>query len=213
MLPGKMPNDLYKQAEKTAVEKERLMEEMTLHIKNMVCPRCVMAVEEVLTDLQIAYERVQLGEVVLGKALSKEQRKHLEQRLQSLGFELLESARSTTISKIKTLIIEQIHYSKEPMTMNFSDLIADKLHHDYGYLSRLFSSVEGMTIEKFITRQKIERVKELLFYNEMTLSEIAWQMGYSSVAYLSTQFKKETGMTPSQFRKDREPRLNSLDKL
>ena len=93
------------------------MEEMTLHIKNMVCPRCVMAVEEVLTDLQIAYERVQLGEVVLGKALSKEQRKHLEQRLQSLGFELLESARSTTISKIKTLIIEQIHYSKEPMTM------------------------------------------------------------------------------------------------
>lgn len=189
------------------------MEEMTLHIKNMVCPRCVMAVEEVLTDLQIAYERVQLGEVVLGKALSKEQRKHLEQRLQSLGFELLESARSTTISKIKTLIIEQIHYSKEPMTMNFSDLIADKLHHDYGYLSRLFSSVEGMTIEKFITRQKIERVKELLFYNEMTLSEIAWQMGYSSVAYLSTQFKKETGMTPSQFRKDREPRLNSLDKL
>jgi AraC-like DNA-binding protein len=126
---------------------------------------------------------------------------------------LLEPGKSVLISKIKTVIIEQIHHAQEPLSINFSSLISDKLNHEYAYLSRLFSSVEGITIEKFIVLQKIEKVKEYLIYNQMTLSEIANEMKYSSVAHLSSQFKKETGMTPTQFKSQSSHHRKPLDKL
>ena len=187
------------------------MEKNTIHIKNMVCPRCIMAVETLLDDLKIAYKNVRLGEVELNASLSDKMSGKLEKELDKLGFELLGSRTSVLISKIKTLIIDQIHYAKERINESFPIYLARHLHQDYGYLSHFFSSVEGITIEKFIVRQKIERVKELLFYNELTLSEIAYKLNYSSVAHLSSQFKKETGMTPTAFKKENKPAHRALD--
>ncbi len=184
-----------------------------LHIKNMVCPRCIMAVKDLLRTLEIQYKNIQLGQVFLSKEIDEQKLKSLEIHLDSLGFELLEPGKSSLISKIKTVIIEQIHHTQEPLSINFSSLISDKLHHEYAYLSRLFSSVEGITIEKFIVLQKIEKVKEYLIYNQMTLSEIANEMNYSSVAHLSSQFKKETGMTPTQFKGQTSHHRKPLDKL
>ncbi|EOZ95798.1 putative regulatory protein [Indibacter alkaliphilus LW1] len=185
----------------------------TLYIKNMVCPRCIMAVETVLDELEIPYKSVQLGQVDFSQAIPKGKMESLDKKLTGLGFELLESGKSSLISQIKTLIIDQIHHKNEALRVNFSTLLSDQLHHDYTYLSRLFSSVEGITIEKFITKQRIEKVKEMLFYDELTLAEIAFKLDYSSSAYLSTQFKKETGMTPSQFKKMHSPDRRHLDSL
>ena len=190
-----------------------VMKRELLHIRNMVCPRCIMAVEGILRENDIGFLNVSLGQVILQKELSEKERQELSSKLEKLGFELLEPGKSVIISKIKTLIIEYVHYSEESIPVNFSTYLSNQLHYDYSYLSRLFSSVEGITIERFITLQKIERVKELLFYDEFTLSEIAWQMDYSSAAYLSTQFRKETGMTPTQFRKSRTPGHRAIDSL
>ncbi|RKQ43203.1 AraC family transcriptional regulator [Roseivirga pacifica] len=187
------------------------MAENTLHIKNMVCPRCISAVQNTLNELNIAFDKIELGQVSLKKAISSEQRMELSHKLASQGFELLESVKSSLISSIKSLIIAQIHHSETALSENFSSYIANQLNHEYSYLSRLFSGVEGITIEKFIAQQKIEKVKELLFYNELSLSEIAFRMQYSSVAYLSTQFKKETGMTPTDFRKMKKPGHKRID--
>ena len=184
-----------------------------LHIKNMVCPRCVMAVEAALKALNIPFRQVELGQVHLQQTISVSQRQAFGTKLQALGFKLLEPGKSAIISKIKTLIIEQVHHSKEPLTVNLSTYLANKFAYEYSYLSRLFSAVEGITIEKYLTRQKIEKVKELLFYDELSLSEIAFELNYSSVAYLSSQFKKETGMTPSQFKRAHTPNLRPLDSL
>lgn len=185
----------------------------SIHIKNMVCPRCILAVTDLLNNLKIKFQEVQLGKVTFAEPIEKKKFTLLNSQLTVLGFELLESGKSSLISKIKTLIIEQIHHSKDPLKENFSTFLAEKLHHEYSYLSRLFSAVEGITIEKYIARQKIEKVKELLFYNEQTLSEIAFQMDYSSTAYLSTQFKKETGMTPTQFKDMHQPGHRHLDSI
>lgn len=177
----------------------------TIHIKNMVCPRCIMAVEDLFKVLNIEIKSIRLGEVVVSRKLEDETKRQLAKQLKDLGFALLEPGKSLIISQIKSMLIQQIHHTNEPLKVNYSTFLSENLHHDYSYLSRLFSSVEGVTIEKFITAQKIERVKELLFYNEMNLSEIAFQMNYSSVAHLSAQFKKETGMTPSAFKKQKSP--------
>ncbi len=185
----------------------------TLYIKNMVCPRCIMSVKSILQDLSIPFNNIALGQLEMAEEMTKAQRTLLEERLQAVGFELLEPGKSALISKIKTVIIEQIHYSNEPVAVNFSKLISDKLHHEYAYLSRLFSSIEGITIEKYIARQKIEKVKELLFYDQISLSQISLEMNYSSVSYLSAQFKKETGMTPTQFKSQERPNRKSLDNL
>lgn len=190
-----------------------MAEKNILHIKNMVCPRCIMAVEGVFTELEIPLQNIKLGEVLVYKPLGAEKQQALNHKLKGLGFELLERGKSALISQIKSLIIQQIHYSAEALEVNFSTFLADKLRHDYSYLSRLFSSIEGSTIEKFITAQKIEKVKELLFYDELTLSEIAHRLNYSSVAHLSSQFKKETGMTPTAFKKLNGPGHKSLDGL
>lgn len=182
-------------------------------IKNMVCPRCVEAVKDSLLDLEIGFSGIELGKVTLTQELSEDLKLTLSAALESKGFELLESGKSALISQIKSLIIGQIHFSEEPMSENFSSFLAEKLDHEYTSLSRLFSQVEGITIEKFITRQKVERVKEFLFYDQLSLSEIAFKLGYSSAAYLSSQFKKETGMTPTEFKQDRSAERKSLDQV
>lgn len=184
-----------------------------LYIKNMVCPRCVMAVENTLENLKIPYSKVELGEVYLSEAIKSTQKAQLKVNLESLGFELLESDQSALIAQIKALIIQQIHHDTKELKVNFSSYLADKTKQDYSNLSRLFSTVEGITIEKYITKLKIEKVKEHLIYDEMSLSEIAFEMNYSSAAYLSTQFKKETGMTPSQFKKMPRSTRKNLDAI
>ena len=189
------------------------MQRKTIHIKNMVCPRCMDTVEGIFDGLELEISSITLGEVITQQEISKDQKEKLNNKLSERGFELLEDNKSKLIGKIKTLVLNSIHYSKEPIYINFSNYLSDQLHHDYSYLSRLFSSVEGITIEKFVLSQKIEKVKELIFYDELTLSEIAFQMDYSSVAYISSQFKKETGMTPTQFKKLKKPGHNHLDSL
>ncbi len=179
----------------------------------MVCPRCIETVRELLHDLKIEIAYIQLGEVVTLHVLNKEEKQVIQNQLSQRGFELLEDKTSKLIGQIKSIIIGAIHHSQEPFVGNYSELLSNQLHHDYSYLSRQFSSVEGITIEKFVLSQKIEKVKELLFYGELTLSEIAFQLNYSSLAHLSSQFKKETGMTPTEFKKQRKPRHRSLDSI
>lgn len=183
----------------------------SIYVKNMVCPRCITAVEHIFKNLSISVRVVNLGEVQIEGGITSSNRILLKEALEKAGFELLEDQKSKLITQIKTLIIEQIHYQNEPLAVNFSTLLSESLHQEYTSLSRLFSSIEGITIERFILRQKIERVKELIFYKEMTFSEVAVLLGYSSVAHLSAQFKKETGMTPSAFKKLNKPGHSALD--
>ncbi|UZR98786.1 helix-turn-helix domain-containing protein [Chondrinema litorale] len=177
----------------------------------MVCPRCIDTVQHIFNDLQIETTDVKLGEVKVKTSISDKKKQFLEKQLEDKGFELLQDRKSKLISQIKAIIIELVHQEDEPRNINFSTIIAERLNHEYSSLSRLFSSVEGITIEKYILKQKIEKVKELLFYDELTLSEIAFKMNYSSTAHLSAQFKKETGMTPTQFKNLRKPGHHSLD--
>ena len=198
---------------KKSFKKLEMNDSKEILIKNMVCPRCIEAVKRTMNELNISFQSVELGKVLLQETLTEKQEEQLSSKLDNQGFELLKGEKSVIISQIKSLLIKQIHHSNEPLQTNYSTFLSDKLNQEYSHLSRLFSSVEGITIEKFITKQKIEKIKELLIYNELTLSEIAFQMDYSSVAYLSTQFKKETGMTPSEFKKDKKSLRKSLDKL
>ncbi|WP_343625034.1 AraC family transcriptional regulator [Flavobacterium lindanitolerans] len=185
----------------------------TLFIKNMVCNRCIMVVQNELDKLDLDVKSIKLGEVVLGKELSAEQRMKLEEAFSPLGFEVIDDKKSRIIEKIKNTIIELVHHQENGAKTNLSDVLSSKLNHDYNYLSNLFSEVEGTTIEKYFIAQKIEKVKELLVYDELSLSEIAFRMNYSSVAYLSNQFKKVTGLTPSHFKQIREEKRKPLDKV
>ena len=185
---------------------------VTLYIKNMVCPRCIEAVQSICDELNIDVYTITLGEVTV-PSITNDQKKPFVKKLSEKGFELLEDHKSKLINQVKALIIEHIHHQTQALNVNFSTIISKKLNHEYSYLSRLFSSVEGVTIEKYILKQKIEKVKELIFYDELTLSEIAFQLNYSSVAHLSSQFKKETGMSPSSFKKLKKPDRNSLDQV
>jgi AraC-like DNA-binding protein len=187
---------------------------MDLLIKNMVCHRCKLMVEEKLKQVGLTPLQIELGEVVIAEnEVSTEQRQRLTQELTSIGFELLDDRRRQLIEQIKTLIINEVHYQAEPTNEKYSHLISQALKHDYSYLSNLFSEVEGITIEQFILTQKIERAKELLIYGEHTLSDIAIQMGYSSTAHLSNQFKKLTGLTPTQFKQMGVRSRRSLDNI
>jgi len=183
----------------------------TFIIKNMVCPRCIAAVRQIFTNMGLSILLIELGKVVVSNAIDASQKKILKERLSALGFELLDDKHAQLINSIKSIIVQEIHYENEAPMVNFSTLLSEKLHYDYAYLSRLFSSVEGRTIEKFIMVQKIEKVKELLSYKEMTLSEIAFQMNYSSSAHLSNQFKKVTGMSPTEFKKLQKQDRHSID--
>jgi AraC-like DNA-binding protein len=186
---------------------------MILFIKNMVCNRCIMAVEAILNELAIDYQSVRLGEVVLVKEIELEKLKEFDQKLKTIGFALIDDRKSQLIAKIKQILIELAHYSAEQPKINLSDYIADKLAYEYNYLSNLFSEIEGITIEKYFIAQKIEKVKELLVYNELTINEIAYQLGYSSVAHLSNQFKKVTGLSPSHFKNIGIDKRKKLDEL
>lgn len=176
---------------------------VSLHIKNMVCKRCMMVVEQLFSSLGLPCKKVTLGKVDIDLDLIDEQKlKQLQQELHKLGFELIDSHKGKLIEQIKNIIIERIHYGDlEDNNFSWSDLISDELHYDYKYLSSLFSATESVTIEHYIINQKIEKTKELIVYDELTLSQIAYKLGYSSVAHLSGQFKKVTGMTPREFKK------------
>jgi len=172
---------------------------MKLYIKNMVCPRCILAVEGILKKLNIDFIDVKLGEVILENMPDENQVKALQVELEALGFKILTNSQQQNIDKIKSIIIEHVHF-KDDANFNISKILTSELNRDYSYLSKLFSTTEGITIEHYFILQKIERVKELLCYDQQTLSEIALEMGYSSVSHLSAQFKKITGLTPSQFK-------------
>jgi AraC-like DNA-binding protein len=179
----------------------------------MVCIRCKMVVKAELEKLGLHYTVVELGEAEIIEGISEKQHDQFKEALLKSGLELLDDKKSVLIQKIKNVIVELIHYSEEPLAINFSDHLSQKLNHNYTYLANLFSEVQGTTIEKFIIAHKIERVKELLVYNELNLTEIAYLMHYSSVAHLSAQFKKVTGLTPSHFKQLKNKRLSMLEEI
>jgi AraC-like DNA-binding protein len=180
----------------------------------MVSIRCKMLVKSELEKLGLHYNTVDLGEAEIVEDLSPEQLKQLDISLRKSGLELMDNNRSMLIEKIKNIIIELVHYSDdEQLTTNFSDYLSKKLNYDYTYLSNLFSEVKGTTIEQFIIAHKIERVKELIVYENLTLSQIAYKLHYSSVAHLSNQFKKVTGLTATHFKMLKHKRLNTLEDI
>ncbi|MEO8414924.1 MAG: AraC family transcriptional regulator [Ginsengibacter sp.] len=186
---------------------------MKLYIKNMVCSRCKMVVKDQLIKFGVHPKNIELGEVETEEELSDVQKNELNIILQSFGFELIDDKKSRLIEKIKNTIVDLVHYSDSQLNTTFSNHISSKLHLDYNYLSNLFSEVEGTTIEKYFIAQKIEKVKELLKYDELSLSQIADRLGYSSVAYLSNQFKKQTGLTPSFYKSLRQNRRKNIEDL
>jgi AraC-like DNA-binding protein len=198
---------------KFAMEQRRKQNMDSLFIKNMVCNRCIMVVQNELDKLGIDVKNIKLGEVTIAEKLSSEEKENLEKALVPLGFEVIDEKKSRIIEKIKNIIIDLVHHQDNGLTTNLSEVLRSQLHHDYNYLSNLFSEVEGITIEKYFIAQKIEKVKELLVYDELSLSEIAFRLNYSSVAYLSNQFKKVTGLTPSHFRQIGEDRRKPLDEV
>ncbi len=187
---------------------------MNLHIKNMVCDRCIMVVKQQLEKVGLQYKNVQLGEVELSTQPAEQQLQALRENLSALGFELLDDKKLALVEKIKNIIIDLIHRHEDvEINTKLSVILKDRLQMDYHYLSTQFSAVEGVTLEKFVILQRIERAKELLVYNELNLNEIAYKLGYSSVQHLSQQFKAITGYTPSKFKQLKENTRKPLDKL
>lgn len=186
---------------------------MELHIKNMVCNRCKMVVKAELEKLGFNPIRVELGEVVLPENISQEEKIKIEKHLSLFGFALLEDKKTQIAEQIKTSIINLVHYLKDPLKINLSTYLSEELHLEYPYLSSIFSEVEDQTIEKYFIAQKIEKAKEMLTYGELTLSEIAFQLNYSSVAHLSAQFKKVTGTTPSAYKSVTSDKRKTLDEI
>jgi AraC-like DNA-binding protein len=186
---------------------------LKLYIKYMVSNRCKMAVKEELKNLGLHFIVVDLGEVEIMESISAEQREKLKLALLNSGLELMDDKRAVLIEKIKNAIIEMVHHSDEIIKTNFSDYLSQKLNHDYTYLANLFSEVQGTTIEQFIISHKIERIKELIIYDELTITEIAWKMNYSSVAHLSNQFKKVTGLSPSHFKQLKTKRRSPIEDI
>lgn len=184
-----------------------------LYIKNMVCNRCKMVVNSELQKLGIYPLSVVLGEIELDRELSDVEKQKIEDRLTPLGFLLIDDKKSRLIEQIKTVIVELVHYNNIDLKINLSDFLKDKVYYDYNYISHLFSEIEGTTIEKYFIAQKIERVKELLAYDELSISQIAFQLNYSSVAHLSNQFKKVTGLNPTYFKNIKPYKRNSLDEV
>ncbi len=188
------------------------MDSKTLFIRNMVCPRCVTAVKDTLTKLEIPFSEVVLGKASINIDKSEVNLDLLDKELRKIGFELIRDKNRQLVAEVKALIVSYIHHSGElDLKINFSDYLAEKVGKDYSIITSIFSEWENTTIEKYIIAQKIERVKELLSYNELTLSEISYQLNYSSVQHLSNQFKKLTGKTPSQYKKQEVQGRQTLD--
>ncbi len=185
---------------------------MKLYIKYMVSLRCKMMVKAELKKLGLHYGAVELGEAEVMENITSEQRAQLKAALLKSGLELMDDKKSILIEKIKNVIVEMVHYKDERPKINFSDYLSQQLHHDYTYLANLFSEAAGITIEQYIIAHKIEKVKELLLYDELNLSEISYKLNYSSVAHLSAQFKKVTGLTPTYFKQIKQKRRLALEK-
>ncbi|RYE01401.1 MAG: AraC family transcriptional regulator [Sphingobacteriales bacterium] len=186
---------------------------MKLMIKNMVCPRCIMSVEQLLYQYGMQASAVRLGEVDLVSAPEPETLLRFSEALAQVGFELLDDQKKQLIDRLKTLLLEKVQSGSIEEHFSMSKYLTAAVHKDYSNLSRLFSEVEGITLEQYFILQKIEKAKEWLIYGEHTLSEIAWRLGYSSTQHLSSQFKKVTGMTPSKFKDRGTPLRKSLDDL
>jgi AraC-like DNA-binding protein len=179
----------------------------------MVSNRCKIAVKEELKKLGLHFIMVDLGEVEIMENLSPDQRELVRIALFNSGYELIDDKRAILIERIKNTIIEMVHHSSEIIKTNFSVFLSEKLNHDYTYLANLFSEVQGTTIEQFIIAHKVERIKELIIYGEENITEIAWRMNYSSVAHLSNQFKKTTGLSPSHFKQLKDKRRNPIEDI
>lgn len=179
----------------------------------MVSLRCKLLVKAELEKLGLHYKTVELGEVELSNNISSKTWNELNIALKRSGIELMQNQKSILIEKIKNIIVELVHYAEEPLDINLSAYISQKLHHDYTYLANLFSETQGITIEHFYIVHRVERIKELLIYDELNISEIAWKMNYSSVGHLSVQFKKITGLTPSFFKKIKDKKRRGLEDI
>lgn len=193
--------------------KTNIHQENILHIKNMVCNRCIMVVEDQLKRLGLQPLSVELGVAILQSQVTDEVYHSVKEALEPFGFELMDDKKSQVIEQIKDAIIELVHYKDSDLKVNLSDHLASKLNRDYSSLSKLFSEVTNTTIEKYLIAQKIERAKELLVYGELSLNEIANELNYSSAAYLSSQFKSVTGLTPSYFKSIKENKRKPLDEV
>jgi AraC-like DNA-binding protein len=186
---------------------------LKVFIKNMVCIRCQMVVKAELEKLGLNYSQVKIGEVDLTEDIQPQQLEQLSIGLKKAGLVLMDDKKSILVEKTKSAIIELVHYTEDQIKVNLSDYLSKKLDYDYTYLANLFSEVKGITIEKFFLTHKIERVKELIVYDELNLSEIAWKLHYSSVAHLSNQFKKFTGLTPTHFKMLKSKRRDTLENV
>lgn len=179
----------------------------------MVCQRCVMTVEGILEKLGVGCTKVTLGEVELSGPISSEKQSQIQEELLKVGFELIETRVNKIVEDIKKLVLEYLDEQSDEQKLKLSSYITQKIHYDYSYLSDLFSSIEGTTIEQFFLLQRIEKVKELMVYGELSLTEISYQTGFSSVHHLSTQFKKLTGLSPSHFKKIAAEKRKSIDRI
>ena len=186
---------------------------MKLFLKNMVGDRCKLKVKAELEKLGVNYAAIELGQVEILERLSNEQLQLLDLGLKKSGLALLEDKKLILIERIRNIIIELIHYSDKPPKINFSEYLSEKLNYDYTYLANIFSEIQGITIEHYLIKHKIERIKELLIYDELNVTEIADKMHYSSVAHLSNQFKKYTGLTPSHYKHLKYKGRKTLDAL
>jgi AraC family transcriptional regulator len=184
-----------------------------IFIKNMVCQRCVMTVENIFKDLSIAVNKVSLGEVELAEKPANAELNNIQKALNHVGFELIDTRVNKIIEDIKQAVMKYLALGMDSQNLKLSSFITNKIPYDYSYLSDLFSSIEGKTIEQFFILQRIEKVKELLVYDQLSLTEISYQTGFSSVHHLSSQFKKVTGLTPSHFKKIGIEKRKSLDKV
>jgi YesN/AraC family two-component response regulator len=186
---------------------------MKLYIKFMLSTRCKIVVKDILKGLDLHFVIVDLGEVEIMEDLDNEQLEELKLALLQSGLELMDNKKAILIERIKNTVVEMVHHSNEGIKINFSNFLSEKLHHDYTYMANLFSEMQGTTIEQFMIAHKVERIKELIIYGELNITEIAWKMNYSSVAHLSNQFKKMTGLSPSQFKQLKDKTRRSLEDL
>jgi AraC-like DNA-binding protein len=191
------------------------MSPTTLLVKNMVCHRCILAVEDILQNEKIPFQKVSIGEINLMEELSQDQKDRLTEKLNKIGFEIIDNYSGGLIEKIKQAVIKRARNEadEKDSKKKLSNYLSEKVNHEYTYLSSLFSSVEGRTIENYFIEQRIEKAKELLIYGQLTLSQIAFDLEYSSVAHLSAQFKKVTGLTPTYFKHVGMVKRKSLDKI
>jgi len=184
-----------------------------IHIKNMVCQRCVMTVENIINDLNLPFNKVLLGKVELVEKPTETELNNIQKALNNVGFELIDTRVNKIVEDIKQAIMEYLGLGMDSQNLKLSSFMTSKISYDYSYLSDLFSSIEGKTIEQFFILQRIEKVKELLVYDQLSLTEISYQTGFSSVHHLSSQFKNVTGLTPSHFKKIGAEKRKSLDAL